>query len=211
MTTAARSPSYHPGDLRQARLTAAATRDPETLSLRELAQGLGVTAASVYRHFDNKQALLDELAARGFEQLRQRFAAAFDPALPPTDGPEAIERLRRLGEAYLSFADDEPALWRLMFGVHAAHYRAAATASGQPSSYDHLPAALLGLKTCGLIPEEPQAADVLFAWSAIHGLAALRLGQVPAARGPVRSVAQDMVQRLVRGLGGDGLWLAGDR
>ena len=211
MTTAARSPSYHHGDLRQALLTAAATRDPETLSLRELAQGLGVTAASVYRHFDNKQALLDELAARGFEQLRQRFAAAFDPAQPPTDGPEAIERLRRLGEAYLSFADDEPALWRLMFGVHAAQYRAAATASGQPSSYDHLPAALLGLKTCGLIPEEPQAADVLFAWSAIHGLAALRLGQVPAARGPVGSVAQDMVQRLVRGLGGDGLWLAGDR
>jgi len=54
------------GDLRRALLEAAAKApDIEHISLRELASGLGVSAAAVYRHFDSREALLAELPPSG--------------------------------------------------------------------------------------------------------------------------------------------------
>ena len=60
---------YHHGDLRRALLEAAAKApDIEHISLRELASGLGVSAAAVYRHYDSREALLAELAAVGIAE-----------------------------------------------------------------------------------------------------------------------------------------------
>jgi AcrR family transcriptional regulator len=193
---------FHHGDLRRALVDAAlAAPDLEGLSLRQLAAEVGVTAAAVYRHFDGRDALLAELTRIGFDRLEQRFATAFDIGRPPVHAFEAGERLQRLGEAYLQFADDEPALWRLMFGMQAAGYRAAASPADRRHTYDYLPAALLGLHQTGVIAHPPDARDVLFAWSAVHGLATLRSGGIPAARAPVGELAVDVTDRIVRALG----------
>lgn len=115
---------FHHGRLRQSLLEAALVApDIEGLSLRQLAAGLGVTAASVYRHFASREELLFEVARLGFARLTQRFESAFPLALAPAGAEEARWRLHRLAEAYLQFADDEPALWRLMFGAQAEGYR----------------------------------------------------------------------------------------
>lgn len=194
---------YHHGDLRRALLeTAARATDIEHISLRELASGLGVSAAAVYRHFDGREALLAELAAIGIAQLQQRFALAFDLHAPPADAPEAIARLYRLGVAYLRFADDQPAMWRLIFGTHAAQTRAGALQRGTPTSYSYLPAALQGLYQTGVIAAPPEPGDLLFAWSAVHGAAALRVGNVVAAQGEVEQVGAEVMQRILRGIGG---------
>ncbi len=193
---------YHHGDLRRALLEAAAKApDIEHISLRELASGLGVSAAAVYRHFDSREALLAELAVGGIAQLQQRFAVAFDLHTPPANAPEAIERLRRLAVTYLRFADEQSALWRLIFGVHAAQTRADALRTGAPTSYSYLPAALHGLYTTGVLPAPPEPSDVLFTWSAVHGAAALRVGNVAAAQGAVEQVGAEVVQRILRGIG----------
>jgi AcrR family transcriptional regulator len=193
---------YHHGDLRRALLEAAVKApDIEHISLRELASGLGVSAAAVYRHFDGREALLAELAASGFAQLRERFADALDLNTPPADAAQAIERLHRLGVAYLRFADDQPAMWRLMFGTQAAQIRADASPTDLPTSYAYLPAALQGLYSTGVIPAPPEAGDILFTWSAIHGAAALRIGNVATAQGEVVQVGFGVVQRILRGIG----------
>ncbi|MFA6231538.1 MAG: TetR/AcrR family transcriptional regulator [Rhodanobacter sp.] len=193
---------YHHGDLRRALLEAAVKApDIEQISLRELASGLGVSAAAVYRHFDGREALLAELAVGGFEQLQARFSVGFDPRTLPADAPQAVQRLHRLGVAYLRFADEQPALWRLMFGTHAAQIRADALQTGEPTSYSYLPAALQGLYSAGVIPAPPEAGDVLFTWSAIHGAAALRVGSVAAAQGEVEYIGEGVVQRILRGIG----------
>ena len=135
---------FHHGNLRQALIDAAlAAPDIENLSLRQLAASVGVTAPAAYRHFGSREELLDEVARIGFERLEARFAAAFDIAQPPADAADARSRLQRLAQAYLAFADDEPALWRLMFGALAAAYRAGARPVDRRNSYDYLPAALL--------------------------------------------------------------------
>lgn len=193
---------YHHGDLRRALLdTAAKAPDIENISLRELASGLGVSAAAVYRHFDGREALLSELAVAGIAQLTQRFATVFDLSTPPTSAEDAIDRVHRLGVAYIRFADEHPALWRLIFGVHAARARASALRAETPTSYSYLPAALNGLHRTGVIAAPPDAADVLFTWSTVHGAAALRVGNVAPAQGEAEQVGIDVMRRVLRGLG----------
>ncbi|WP_213739383.1 TetR/AcrR family transcriptional regulator [Bradyrhizobium sp. dw_411] len=193
---------YHHGDLRRALLEAAAkASDIEHISLRELASGLGVSAAAVYRHFDSREALLAELAAIGIAQLQQRFADAFDLHAPAADASEAIARLYRLAVAYLRFADEQPAMWRLIFGAYAVQTRATALQTGAPTSYSYLPAALQGLYGTGVIVAPPAPGDLLFTWSTVHGAAALRVGNVAAALGEVEQVGAEMVQRILRGIG----------
>lgn len=201
--TGASTPSkpFHHGNLRQALLEAAlAAPDIEGLSLTQLAAGIGVTPAAIYRHFSSREDLLGDVARIGFDQLEARFADAFDIARPPAGAVEARTRLTRLAYAYLQFADDEPALWRLMFGAQGAAYRASARPVARQSSYDYLPAALLGLRVSGVIGRTPDDHDALFAWSAIHGAAALRLGRVPAALGPLADLADDMAERMIRSM-----------
>jgi AcrR family transcriptional regulator len=197
---------YHHGDLRRALLEAAAAApDIEHISLRELASGLGVSAAATYRHFESREALLAELAAVGIGQLQQRFADTFDLHAPPADAQEAIARLYRLAAAYLRFADEQPAMWRLIFGAYAVQTRANALQSGAPTSYSYLPAALQGLYTTGVIAAPPAPGDLLFTWSTVHGAAALRVGNVAAAQGEVEHVGAEVVQRILRGIGAYGL------
>lgn len=196
------STRYHHGDLRRALLEAAEKApDLEQISLRELASGLGVSAAAVYRHFDSREALLAELAAIGIAQLQQRFAGAFDLHAPAADALEAITRLHRLGVAYIRFADEKPAMWRLIFGVHAMQTRANALQKSEPTSYSYLPAALQGLYTTGVIVAPPVLGDILFTWSTVHGTAALRVGNVAPALGEVEQVGAEVVQRILRGIG----------
>ncbi|MCZ8110290.1 MAG: TetR/AcrR family transcriptional regulator [Rubrivivax sp.] len=192
---------FHHGSLKQSLLDAAlAAPDIEGLSLNQLAAGAGVTPAAVYRHFAGREELLADVARIGFDRLEARFAQAIDIRRPPETAAAAALRLARLAKAYLGFADDEPALWRLMFGSKAAAYRARARPPERRHTYDYLTAALSGLHLAGVIPRSHDAQDALFAWSAIHGAATLRSGRVPFALGEVGALANDIATRVIRAL-----------
>lgn len=193
---------YHHGNLRRA-LLEAATRAPdiEHISIRELASSLSVSAAAVYRHFDSREALLAELALIGIAGLQQRFAVAFDLHAPPADAQDAIGRLHRLAVAYLRFADEETAMWRLIFGTYAIQARSNALQTGAPTAYSYLPAALQGLYATGVIAAPPALGDLLFAWSAVQGASALRVGNVAPAQGDVDKVGAEIAWRILRGIG----------
>ncbi|MCA3366381.1 MAG: TetR/AcrR family transcriptional regulator [Roseomonas sp.] len=194
---------FHHGNLRQALIDAAlAEPDIEGLSLRQLAAGLGVSAAAAYRHFENREDLLTEVACIGFDRLQRRFAAAFPITATPTSDAEARTWLSRLALAYLAFADEEAALWRLMFGGQAAAFRTNATLNAGQTSSRYLPAALRGLFEVGAIARAPTEADALFVWSAIHGVAMLRAGKVTAALRPLPELAAAFAEYVVQALGG---------
>jgi AcrR family transcriptional regulator len=192
---------FHHGNLKQALIQSALVcPDIEALSINQLAANVGVTPAAVYRHFVSREDLLDELTQIGFDRLEARFAEVFDIARPPGHTAEAKARLKGLAHAYLAFADDVPALWRLMFGTQASAYRSKPRVLFRPNSYDYLPAALLGLHVAGVIGRVPDDRDALFAWSAVHGAAMLRAGKVSAALGSVADLAVDVADRVVRSL-----------
>ena len=105
--------SYHHGDLRAALIKAATAEIErggyENLSLRELADSVGVSRGAPYRHFADRRALLAAVAAAGFERLTASYRKAMGSGKTPQD------RLVAAGRGYLRFAAERPQMFRLMF------------------------------------------------------------------------------------------------
>ncbi len=168
--------NYHHGNLRtaliQAGLTILQEDGIEALSLRGVAREAGVSATAPYRHFPDKQALLAAIAATGFARLDAALQAA--NAITP-----GIVALRAQGVAYVVFAVNEPALFRLMFSP---------LTSGQP---DEAVAAYATLRTRVATLATPERIDTvtLAAWSMVHGLATLLVEGKIAAPDPAALAA----------------------
>ena len=79
----------------------------EALTMRSLAQRLGIQAPSIYKHLPDKDALEAALISAGFEQQ----AAALDAAVEDT---KTDDRIGALAGVYRTFAHDHPHLYRLM-------------------------------------------------------------------------------------------------
>ncbi|QIG80732.1 TetR/AcrR family transcriptional regulator [Stakelama tenebrarum] len=135
-------------------------------SLRALARAAGVSAMAPYRHFADKDALMQAVAGRGFEMLGADLTAA-DEAGMAAGGSRAA--LIAQGHAYLAFARAHPALYRLMFADHCA---AAQTPPASGRAFG-----VLGLRVTLLAPDNAQAAT-LACWAMVHGLAVMALDGV---------------------------------
>ena len=99
---------YHHGNLREALIRAAldliSEKGPAGFTFADAARAAGVSSAAPYRHFRDRDALIADVARRGFEL----FEAALERAW--NDGrPEPFRAFETLGKAYLSFARFFPA------------------------------------------------------------------------------------------------------
>jgi len=168
---------YHHGGLETALLDAGIallkTENLESLSLRQIARQVGVSPTAVYRHFPDKSALLRALAAKGFEMLGGLQSAAASAAAP--SGPNAA--FAASGAAYVRFALENPAIFRLMF------------TSAPPKNLfeippEHLsgPLKMLRDNVTAIAPQaaSPESQKILAirAWSLVHGLAVLALDRM---------------------------------
>jgi AcrR family transcriptional regulator len=104
---------YHHGDLRRALIDAASrvleSEGPSALSLRAVAREAGVSPAAPYHHFKDKTELLEAVAHEGWDMLDQALAKAKKEAPSPEDA------INGLGVAYVCFARENPALYRVMY------------------------------------------------------------------------------------------------
>ena len=109
---------YHHGNLKEVLIEAArvliAQKGPTGFTLAEAAKLAGVTAAAPYRHFTDRNALLLELARRGFGQFADCLETAWDKGQP-----DPLTAFLNTGPAYLSFVKDEPGLYSAMFSSFA--------------------------------------------------------------------------------------------
>ncbi len=94
----------------QGALDLIATKGAIGLTIAEAARAAGVSSAAPYRHFRDRDALLGEVARRGFEKFEAALAGAWDGGRP-----NPIRGFERLGTAYLAFARAEPAYYAAMF------------------------------------------------------------------------------------------------
>lgn len=161
--------NYHHGNLRQELLDRGLALLEEqgmaALSLRELAKGLGVSAAAVYRHFADKDSLLAEIALSGFNRLGKVYAEAL------AEGGVPRERLRILGLTYIDFGMKHSHLYRLMFCSKAA-------GEGAETEEGMAPYLLLQdtvAACCGPHASADRvAASTIAAWALVHGFVMLR-------------------------------------
>jgi AcrR family transcriptional regulator len=168
--------AYHHGDLRRALLAEArrliAAQGADAFKVREAARGVGVTHRAVYRHFADKRALLAELAAEGFDALRSRLEQA--AAKATTADP--IDRVRRIGAAYVAFALDDPTRFHLMFGPRLNEDRRFPELEESIAGTLSLVQGTLrsGIDAGAIRDDDPQHL-ALSLWTAVHGFAELVL------------------------------------
>lgn len=161
---------YHHGNLRQALIKAALDileRGSETLTIRAAAKAVGVSHTAPYNHFSDKGALLAAVAVRGFETLEASVEAARDQA-----GPDPGAQLVATGQAYVFFAADHPALFRLMFGPRQADDT---VRSAGLSAFNALVRVVQGGMAAGAFPTGDPQATAFTAWSLVHGMAQLAI------------------------------------
>jgi AcrR family transcriptional regulator len=80
----------------------------EAVTMRRLASEVGVTAMALYRHYPNREGLLNALADEGFTELAERLESA------KLAGGTA-KQLEKIMNIFLDHAVENPRLFELMF------------------------------------------------------------------------------------------------
>ena len=105
--------SYHHGSLKKAIISEASSMlnkfDSDKISLRSIANRIGVAPSAPYNHFPDKESLFDAITSEGFKRLANQMRDSIDPALP------ASINLATMGKKYIFFAINEPILFNTMF------------------------------------------------------------------------------------------------
>lgn len=132
-------------------------RGPEAVTMRSLADEIGIRAPSLYRHFRDKRALEAAVIAEGLRE----FSATVTSALAGAAEPD-----RALALAYRRFGLERPHLYRLMFGG--------------PLPRDLLPPGLEDSVAAPIVQVLGGLDTARAAWAGAHGLVSLELaGRFP--------------------------------
>jgi AcrR family transcriptional regulator len=172
--------SYHHGDLSNA-LTDAATEmaregGPDAVVLRAAARATGVSAAAAYRHFADHGDLLQAVRQRSLDALADAMRVSLDSGEPLADpAQEAIRRLRALGRAYISFALNDPGLFRTAFCRPDRPIPDVKERMAQEGPFMLVSSVLDDLVRNGVLDEQRRPGAEIAAWAAVHGLATLLL------------------------------------
>ena len=191
---------YHHGHLRDALLDAAeaelAESGAEGFSLRRVAKRAGVSHAAPAHHFRDVRGLLTALAARGYGRLLE-----MQEARAATAAPDAGAQLLAYGLAYVHFARENLALFRLCFASAYPDQADPALCAVAQEAFDRMArgvAAVTGGEPYG--PPEAMA-DAWRVWGLTHGLADLmaagRMASVADLPAPEREA---LVTRLLSDL-----------
>ena len=166
--------SYHHGDLRETLLIAAkaliAEFGIEGLSLRKLAERVGVSRTAPYHHFADKHGLLCAIAAQGFRQRYDFMQTSYNnPQLSDQ------EKLQQFICEYIRYAAQNPEVYDLMFG-RSIWKQAKSTQELQDIAYATFQYQLKMIKhwqTLGLILDADSLRVSQVLWGSMHGIAKL--------------------------------------
>jgi AcrR family transcriptional regulator len=167
-----------------------AAHGPDGVTMREMAESLGVSSMTPYRYFKDKDAILAAVRMRAFN----RFAEAMEKA--------RIHPQPRFGNAYLDFALANPASYRLMFDVSQP------TFAEYPDLVQAMERARLtmsdGLRDLaaqGRFKGDVDLAGYVY-WSSMHGAVMLELaGLLEGSKLDARKIAKPAIDALAKHFG----------
>jgi AcrR family transcriptional regulator len=195
---------YHHGNLKEALVRAAleliAEKGPAGFTFADAARWAGVSPAAPYRHYRDRDALLADVARRGFELFEAALTKAWN------DGrPDALAGFDRLGKAYLHFAKREPAYYSAMFEAGVPLEADPLLREAGERAFTVLRGA--AEKLVALMPalgRPPALMVALHIWSMTHGIASL-FGRGDAARRALPMLPEELLEAAfliyLRGLG----------
>ena len=172
----------------------------EALSMRRVAERSELTVSALYRHFEDKDALLAAL-------LETSFGSFAGTLMRPLDAPTPLDQFRAMLERYFDFALEHPQDYALMFLTNT-----------RDQGFDKLGSqtrALLGssfkfmaerIEDCieeGVFAAGDPAAKATLVWAELHGLVSLYVGGQLGDASPkqFRTSASESIELLIRALG----------
>jgi AcrR family transcriptional regulator len=146
-----------------------AARGLQGLSMRALAERVGITAAALYHYFDSKDALVERVVQQGFRRFGEylRSAAGAHPV-------GSLERVRAIGEAYLRFALENQAYFRVLFSLQHEQEMSLEDLP-EAGGYGMLRRAVVDAIESGAMREADPDLMVMYLWSIAHGLLTISL------------------------------------
>lgn len=195
---------YHHGNLREALIEAALTligkKGHAGFTFADAARMAGVSPAAPYRHYRDRDALMADVALRGFELFEHRLARAWNNGTQ-----DSLRKLRDLGDAYLAFVQDEPAYYSAMFEAGVVTDAEPELKLASHRAFEVLKSAAEAIAE--KLPSEgrpPAMMIALHLWSITHGIASL-FGRGDATRRKIPMTPGQLLEAGVlvylRGLG----------
>src|SRR5680860_1074067 len=168
------------GELLRDEILEAATRligqigDAQALSIRMLADDVRITPPSVYRHFNDKSAILRAVVEGQFAEFAERMSKADQRSRSP------FVSLRHRCEAYLSFADEQPGHYRVLFSAASLGPASIGAADRPHPGAPSFLAQVAAVQRCidaGARPGGDATFIASVLWATLHGFADLRMGK----------------------------------
>lgn len=153
----------------EATRTLLARRGYGTFSMREVADRAGITAAAIYRHFQNKDALVDFVINDTLREFELKLLRAVAPM--PVG---SFDRLAALGVEYIRIATEHEEQFKVLFTRIGQHPRKLADFPGQ-CGYQVLRQCVVEAMDVGTVREADPDLVAFFLWSRVHGIAMLLL------------------------------------
>jgi len=166
--------TYHHGNLKAALVIEATnmivTNGIEALSLRKLAQEVGVSRTAAYHHFKDKAALLSAIAVTGFELWQKQSEAILND-----EKLKAKEKFSQFVRAYIRFANENAHLYELMFGreIWQQHQNSEELTDIAYKSFNYQVEMTKYWQSVGVLANENPLRQAQVCWGTLHGIARL--------------------------------------
>jgi len=166
------------------------------VSMRKVADRVGVSAPALYRYYKNKNELLNEIVVEGLTILSDYLRPALDADTP-------YERLQRLIDNYLKFALEQPRYFDFAFTVPTRNINQfpAEIANNQ---WDVFRLAVDQIDACmdqGIFRRDDPMATAITIWAEVHGLLTLyRMERFEQDVARFTATYRESVGRLLEGL-----------
>lgn len=190
---------YHHGDLKEAMVLASydlVRRDgAENFKLSDACQLAGVSTAAPYKHFRDRNEVLELVMARGFDEMTRRSIAAVEEG-----GIATLAGMIAMGHAYVRFAVEEQRLFRLMFGQHPVLKQASIVEEDGMKCFGNVIEQVALYCKRHNVPGDPRTIAVRL-WTFVHGAASLLIDEDYAKVAPgldVETLIADTTPSLLR-------------
>jgi len=170
--------------------------DEHAVSMRAVAEAVGVTPPAIYRHFADKDELLLEVCERRFTEFDVQIEAA------GADAGDPVTALRLRAEAYVRFGLTHPEHYRILFlkGPGGVERRAAERGGAGRRAFEHLVAAVQAGIDADRLRSDDAMVLAISLWSALHGLTALLISIPSFPWPPVETLVATVADVQLRGM-----------
>ncbi|MEM6412164.1 MAG: TetR/AcrR family transcriptional regulator [Pseudomonadota bacterium] len=138
------------------------------VSVADLARSIGVSVGAPYRHFDDRDELLDHVAAVGFDQLRARMTKHMSK-----EEPTSVQRIVEGGLGYIFFSVENKNLFHVMWdGSRRREPHFPSTGAGERAYATFIANLVVIMHATGHGEQDPMAFGSPL-WTMVHGYASL--------------------------------------